>query len=114
MKPFLTFRAPEHVQWQFVPRGKNTYRINMWVRRPFQKHPEVNDIRIKNAIKLEQLKPILDQHANELMDIAIHDLYEHWATFLIGVNDSTSDDDIDTFYDNFPALDYGYECFIWR
>jgi len=114
MKPFLVFRAPEHVQWNFIPRGKKIFRVNMWVRRPLQKHAEVNDIRIKQPITIEQLKPILDMHANELMDIAQCDLYEHWARFLLSINDSTTDEDIDNFYDNSPALDYGYECFIWR
>jgi hypothetical protein len=114
MKPFLAFRAPEHVHWRFIPRGKKYFRVNIWVKRPFQKHQEVNDFRIKEPITIEQLKPILELHANELMDIAQCDLYEHWARFLWSIDDSTTDEEIDAFYDNFPALDYGYECFIWR
>jgi len=102
------------VQWRFIPRGKKYFRVNIWIKRPFQKHQEVNDFRIKESITIEQLRPILEMHANELMDIAQCDLYEHWARFLLTVDDNTTDEEIDNFYDNFPTLDYGYECFIWR
>lgn len=113
MKPFLVFRGPESAKWNYRPQGKNKYRVNMWVQRPFHQDKDVNDFRIKQPITLAELKPIMDIHANEMMDLAQADLYEHWAKFLIAVNDSTSEEEIDHFHDNFPTLKYGYECYVW-
>ncbi len=113
MKPFLVFRGPDSVRWNYRPHGKNRYRVNMWIVRPFTTTPEVNDFRTKEPITLGQLKTIMDAQANDLMDLAQADLYEHWAKFLIAVNDCTSNEEIDHFFETFPTLKYGYECYVW-
>lgn len=113
MKPFLVFRGPETVIWNYRPHGRKKFRVNMWIKRPFHDKPDVNDIRIKEAVTVAELKPIMDLYANEMMDLAQMDLFEHWAKFLLAVNDETTDEQIDAFHDNFPALQYGYECFVW-
>ncbi len=113
MKPFLVFRGPQTVIWNYRPVGKKCFRINMWVHMPFRAEPDVNDIRIKESLTLAELKPIMDLYANEMMDLAQMDLYQHWAKFLLSITNETTDEQIDAFHDNFPPLKYGYECFVW-
>lgn len=114
MHPFLCFRAPNKKTQFYIPRGKNKFRIRAWVKLPFTNERDEDDIRCETPIMLSELHPILERSALELMDKAVNELYEHWATFLLSVNDSTSDESIDKFYDDFPKLDYGFECFILR
>lgn len=114
MLPFLIFRSPNKAQWRLVPRGRKYFRVHIWVKRPFQKARESNTFTIKEPITREQLLPILEMHANELMDILQCDLFEHWARFLLSVDDTTTEESIDEFFDNFPQPTYGYECYIWR
>lgn len=113
MHPFLIFRAPNKRKQHYVPRGKNRFRIVAWVKPPFTER-DTDEILVDEPVWLEELLPVLTDTANDLMDKAINELYEHWATFLLSVNDTTSDDDIDQFYDQFPKLDYGFECYIRR
>lgn len=114
MLPFLTFRAPNKANWRLVPRGRKIFRVHIWVKRPFQTERESNTFTVKQPITREELLPILEMHANEVMDILQNDLFEHWATFLLSIDDSTTEQQIDDFYDSFPQPDYGYECYIWR
>ena len=114
MLPFLTFRSPNKATWRVVPRGRKIFRVRIWVKRPFQTHPEENIFTVKEPITRDDLLPILEIHANEVMDILQCDLFEHWAKFLLSINDETTDQQIDDFYDNFPQPTYGYECYIWR
>lgn len=114
MHPFFIFRAPNTRKQHYIPRGKNRFRVVAWVKLPFTHTRDSDEIIVDQPIMLQELLPVLEQTANELMDKAINELYEHWANFLLSVNDTISDDDIDFFYNNFPKLDYGFECFIWR
>lgn len=114
MLPFLTFRAPNKSHWRLVPNGRKIFRVHIWVKRPLQTAKESNIFTIKEPITREELLPILEMHANEVMDILQCDLFEHWAKFLLAIDDETTDQQIDDFYDNFPQSDYGYECYIWR
>lgn len=113
MKPFVVFRAPNTVRWNYQPSGRKRFRINIWVKLPFRDLPEVNEIITKKPITIAELKPTIDDHADELMDLLRNTLYEHWAAFLLSINDNTTDDEIDQFHDNFPQSDYGFECYVW-
>lgn len=114
MHPFFTFRAPNKKQQFYVPRGPQRFRIVAWVKLPFTNTRDADEILMDQPVMLQDLHPVLEKTALELMDKAINELYEHWATFLLSVNDHTSDEDIDNFYNNFPKLDYGFECYIRR
>lgn len=113
MKPFVIFRAPQTVRWHYQPRGRNRYRIHIWVKLPFRELPEVNEIITKKSHTISELMPIINANADELMDLLRNALYEHWANFLLSINDKTTDEEIDTFHDQFPESDYGFECYVW-
>jgi hypothetical protein len=112
MHPFFIFRAPNTKKQLYIPRGKNSLRIIAWVKLPFTNTRDSDEIIVKEKIYLQDMLPILDETALELIDKAVNELYEHWATYLLNINETTSDTDIDSFYDNFPNLDYGFECYI--
>lgn len=114
MHPFFIFRAPNRKQQFYVPRGPKKFRITAWVKLPFSNQRDTDEILVSHPVMLQDLMPVLEQTAIELMDKAVNELYEHWATFLISIDDSVRDEDIDNFYKNFPKIDYGFECFIWR
>lgn len=113
MKPFVTLRAPNTVRWHYQPRGRNRYRINIWVKLPHSKLREVNEIITKQAHTISELMPIINNNADELMDLLRNTLYEHWAKFLLTINDQTTEEEIDIFHDTFPESDYGFECYVW-
>ncbi len=114
MKPFVIFRAPNSIKWNYKPSGKRIYRARFWVKLPFTNTAEVNEIITKQPIAMTDLKPFLDENANELMDTLQCALYAHWAQFLLKIDDATTDEEIDEFFDNFPQSDYGFECYVWR
>lgn len=114
MKPFVVFRAPNSVQWHYHPKGKRIFRIRLWVRLPFTSTPEINEIITRTPCIIADIKPFIDDHANELMDLLQCALYEHWAKFLLSITEATTEQEMDSFYDNFPQSDYGFECYVWR
>lgn len=112
MHPFFVFRAPNRKKQHYIPRGKNKLRIVAWVKLPYTDERDSDEIIVNEPVYLQDLWPVLNEVAMELMDKAVNELYEHWSRFLLNVTDETTDDDIDIFYDNFPKLDYGFECYI--
>ena len=114
MKPFLMFRAPDESHWLYMPKGRKKFRVNLWVKLPGKTDHEANEIIIHDPIFLHELKAIMDDHANELIDILNAENFRIWAEFMHTINDSTTNDEIDNFCLNFPTSDYGFECFIWR
>lgn len=114
MKPFLTFRSPDTAKWVYYPKGRKKFKVRIWVLLPGRDEPDENEVIIYDPILLSELKAIMDDQANEIMDLAQCELYEHWARFLIAVDDQTTDEEIDEFNDNFPTISYGYECYTWR
>ena len=114
MKPFVVFRAPGTQRWNSRPSGRKIYRIRIWVKLPFCAKPEVNDLITKQPCTISEIKLIIDANAVELMDLLANTLFEHWAKFLLSVNDKTTDEEIDRFHDSFPSADYGFECYVWR
>lgn len=114
MHPFFIFRAPNKKQQFYEPRGPKKFRIVAWVKLPFTNTRDADEILVDQPVMLQDLHPVLEQTALELMDKAINELYEYWARFLLSVDNNTSDADIDNFYDNFPKLDYGFECYFKR
>lgn len=109
--PFFIFRAPNIKKQYYIPRGPKKFRIVAWVKLPYIER-DVDEIIVDQPVYLQDLFPILEATANDLMDKAINELYEHWARFLLSVNDQTTDEEIDIFYNNFPKLDYGFECYV--
>jgi hypothetical protein len=114
MKPFVVFRAPNTVKWSYRPQGKRIYKIRIWIKLPFATKPEVNELITKQPCTISEIKPIIDDNANELMDLLQCTLYEYWAKFLLSITDATTDQEMDNFVDNFPQSDYGFECYVWR
>lgn len=114
MTPFLTFRSPDTAKWVYQPKGRKKFKLRIWVLLPGRDEPDENEVIVHEPILLSEFTAIMHDQANEIIDLAQCELYQHWAAFLLNVDDSTSDEEIDQFYDNFPVIDYGYECFIWR
>lgn len=113
MKPFVIFRAPNTQRWHARPRGKNRYKLHAWVKLPISNEKLSQEIITKQPATISDLMPIINNAVNELMDELRNELFEHWATFLLSVTDSTTDDEIDKFHDEFPLSDYGFECYLW-
>jgi hypothetical protein len=113
MTPFFVFRAPNKKTQFYIPRGPKKFRIVAWIKLPYTSR-DSDEILVNEPVYLQDLFPVLEQTANELMDKAMNELFEHWAKFLLSVDDKTTDDEIDIFHDNFPKLDYGFECYIRR
>ncbi|WP_039913119.1 hypothetical protein [Cellvibrio mixtus] len=114
MKPFLTFRAPDESHLLYTPKGRKKFKVRMWVKLPNRTETEENEIIVHDPIFLGDLKPILDDHANELIDILNAETFRIWAEFMHSINDSTTNEEIDNFCLNFPTSGYGFECYIWR
>lgn len=113
MKPFYVFRAPDKQTWRYYPKGRKRYRVRLWVKLPISKELLQQDIRPKVACTVADLMEIINNSANELMDQLRNELFNQWALFLLSVTDKTTDEEIDTFYDNFPNSEYGIECYEW-
>lgn len=113
MKPFLVFRAPNHHKWRFHPKGKKRFRFNAWVVLPYSKEKVTQEIITKDSIELADLLPMFNETVNAVMDELQCELYQHWATFLLSINNTTTDEEIDRFYDSVPDTDYGYEVYVW-
>lgn len=114
MKPFLTFRAPEEVSWLYHPKGRKKFKVDIWVQLPNRKERDCNEIIVSEPCFLSELKPILDEAANELIDLLNAENWAIWAEFMHSINDSTTDEQIDHFCENFPTSDYGFECYTWK
>jgi hypothetical protein len=113
MKPFVVFRAPESIRWNYRPHGKNRYRLNAWVKLPITGETLTQDIRTKEATTIRELMPLINRTVDELMDVLRDELFTHWATYLLSITDETTDEEIDKFHDEFPESDYGFECYVW-
>lgn len=113
MKPFFTFRAPNTQRWHAHPKGKKRYRIHAWVKLPISGTKLSHDVCPKQSVTVSDLMPIINNAVNELMDPLRNELFEHWAKFLLSINDETTDEDVDIFHDSFPESDYGIECYVW-
>lgn len=100
-------------RWHFRPRGLKRYRVYMWVKLPISNTILSQDIRPSGSCTVKDLMPCITTGMDEIMDQLRNELFEHWATFLLSVGDSTTDEEIDNFHDNFPASDYGLECYVW-
>lgn len=114
MKPFLTFRAPDEIKMLYQPKGRKKFRVEIWVQLPNRAERDCNEIVVSEPCFLSEMKPILDEAANELIDLLNAENWAIWAEFMHSINDTTSDEDIDYFCENFPTSDYGFECYIWR
>ena len=113
MKPFVVFRAPDKQRWNYRPQGRKRYRIHAWVKLPITNEVVIQDIRTKEPATISDLMPLINNAVDEIMDQLRNELFEHWAKFLLSVSDSTTDEEIDQFHDNFPESDYGFECYVW-
>lgn len=113
MKPFVVFRAPDTVRWLKNPKGKHRYRFNAWVYLPFSKAKLVQEVTTKAPVTVTDLMPLLNEAVNVVMDELQCELYEYWATFLLSINDSTTEEQIDNYHDSVPESDYGFEAYIW-
>ena len=113
MKPFVVFRAPNSQRWNYRPSGRNRYRLNAWVKLPISGQLLKQELTTKKAATIDDLMPVINNMVDEMMDELRNELYEFWATFLLSVNDSTTDQEIDDFHDSIPPSNYGFECYVW-